>query len=104
VIRKAFVMSVYEGAQAEYARRHNPIWPELRQVFKAHGVANYSIFLHPDTLQLFAYAELESEAQWAAIAATQECRRWWQEMADLMPHNSDGAPLSVGLEEVFHLD
>ena len=29
MIRKAFVMAVHEDAQAEYERRHNPIWPEL---------------------------------------------------------------------------
>jgi len=29
MIRKAFVMSVNAGSQAEYERRHNPVWPEL---------------------------------------------------------------------------
>jgi L-rhamnose mutarotase len=104
VIRKAFVMSVNAGADAEYARRHNPIWPELAAVLKAHGVRNYSIFLLKETRQLFAYAEFESETQWAAIASTPECRKWWQHMADLMPHNSDGSPIDQGTLEVFHLD
>jgi L-rhamnose mutarotase len=26
--RKAFVMSVNPGAEQEYEKRHNPIWPE----------------------------------------------------------------------------
>ena len=30
MIRKAFVMSVNAGAHVEYARRHDPIWPELQ--------------------------------------------------------------------------
>jgi L-rhamnose mutarotase len=54
MIRKAFVMSVNAGAEDEYERCHNPIWPELEQILKAHGVSNYSIFLNPDTRQLFA--------------------------------------------------
>lgn len=29
MIRKAFVMQVNPDAHEEYARRHNPIWPEL---------------------------------------------------------------------------
>jgi L-rhamnose mutarotase len=103
MIRKAFVMSVNAGAESAYEHRHNPIWPELERILKAHGVHNYSIFLNSQTRQLFAYAEIEDEMRWAAIASTPECRRWWQHMAGLMPHNSDGSPLQSDLKEVFHL-
>jgi L-rhamnose mutarotase len=102
VIRKSFVMSVNTGAEAEYERRHNPIRPELERVLRAHGVGSYSIFLLPATGQLFAYVEIEDESQWAALAATPECKRWWQHMADLMPHNTDGSPIATELKEVFH--
>ena len=40
MIRKAFVMSVHPGLEAEYRRRHAPIWPELEAVLKNHGVHN----------------------------------------------------------------
>ena len=73
--RKAFVMSVHAGMEVEYQRRHSPIWPELDSALKEHGVLNYSIFLHPDTGQLFAYAEIEDEARWQAIAETSVCKR-----------------------------
>ena len=39
-IRKVFLMSVNAGAEEEYIKRHNPIWPELEQVLKDHGVSN----------------------------------------------------------------
>ena len=67
MIRKAFVMSVNRVAEVEYARRHNPIWPELEAVLRAHGVETYSIFLHLETRQLFAYVEFSSQAQWDTI-------------------------------------
>jgi L-rhamnose mutarotase len=79
MFRKAFVMSVNPGSGAEYERRHNPIWPGLERVLKAHAVHRFSMFLHPHTHQLFAYAEIEDEARWAAIASTPECRRWWDQ-------------------------
>ncbi len=104
MIRKAFVMSVNPGHEAEYERRHRPIWPELEAVLKQHGVRNYSIFLHPETRQLFAYAEIESEEQWAAIAQTPVCKKWWAHMKDLMPSNPDHSPVSQPLKEVFHID
>ena len=42
MIRKAFLMRLKPGCQAEYARRHHPIWPELQAALKAHGAHNYS--------------------------------------------------------------
>lgn len=104
MIRKAFVMSVNPGGEPEYERRHRPIWPELEAVLKTHGVHTYSIFLDSRTHTLFAYAEIESEERWAAIASTPECRKWWRHMGDLMPSNPDHSPLSHDLHEVFHLD
>ncbi|MBM4035968.1 MAG: L-rhamnose mutarotase [Planctomycetes bacterium] len=104
MIRKAFVMSVNAGQEAEYERRHRPIWPELEAVLKAHGVRNYSIFLHPATRQLFAYAEVESAERWAAIAQTPACKKWWAHMRELMPSNPDNSPVSQPLKEVFHID
>jgi L-rhamnose mutarotase len=54
--------------------------------------------------RLFAYAEIESEQLWQRIAATEVCQRWWAYMKDLMLTNEDNSPLSVELEEVFHID
>ena len=104
MIRKSFVMSVHAGREAEYEKRHNPIWKELEETLKSLGVHNYSIFLHPQTRQLFAYAEIEDEARWEAIARTEVCQRWWKHMGDVMPSNPDHSPVSAALKEVFHID
>ena len=103
-IRKAFVMSVYPDFAQEYEKRHNPIWPELEKVLKDHGVSNYSIFFHPETHQLFGYAEIKSEEQWASIASTEVCQKWWQHMSSVMASNPDNSPVSAPLREMFHLD
>ncbi len=104
MIRKAFVMQLQPGQTEEYVKRHSPIWPELETVLKSHGVSNYSIFLHEGTLQLFAYAEIEEEARWAAIAQTEVCQRWWAHMGDIMDSNPDHSPTATSLVETFHLD
>jgi L-rhamnose mutarotase len=104
MIRKAFVMSVSAGNEVEYERRHQPIWKELEQTLKDHGVHHYAIFLHPQTLQLFAYVEIEDEERWKKIAATDVCRRWWAHMKDIMPSHPDNSPKSRELREVFYLD
>jgi L-rhamnose mutarotase len=104
MIRKFFVMQLNRGAEEAYRQRHNPIWKELEEVLLAHGVHNYSIALHSETGQLFAYAEIEDEARWNAIAQTPACRRWWDHMADLMQVNPDRSPRAAELQEMFHLD
>ena len=104
MIRKAFRMHVNADAHAEYERRHRPIWEELETTLKDHGVASYSIFLERESSQLFAYAEIESEERWAAIAETDVCKRWWAHMKDMMPTNPDNSPISADLREVFHIE
>jgi L-rhamnose mutarotase len=97
-------MSVNEGAEAEYERRHRPIWKELEDTLLAHGVRTYSIYLDPATRDLFGYVEYESDEQWDAIAGTDVCRRWWRHMRDMMPANQDASPVSRDLREVFHIE
>ena len=97
-------MSVNQGRQQEYERRHNPIWRELEETLLAHGVRSYSIFIDPVTGDLFAFVEIESEEGWSAIAATEVCRRWWRHMRELMPSNPDDSPISRDLREVFHIE
>jgi len=97
-------MSVHAGEADEYRRRHNPSWRELQDTLIAHGVRSYSIYFDPQTNDLFAYAEIETEERWAAIAETEICRRWWRSMRDIMPANPDDSPASRELREVFHLE
>jgi L-rhamnose mutarotase len=104
MIRKAFIMSLNSGCETEYEARHSPIWPELEATLKAHGAHNYSIFLDQQNNQLIGYVEIEDEARWNAIARTEICQKWWQHMADVMPSNPDGSPISNEVREVFHLD
>ena len=104
MIRKAFLMHVHPDQHAEYERRHNPIWTQLAEVLKAHGVHNYSIYLDAETNLLFAYAEIEDEARWNSIADTDICKKWWAYMGDIMPSNPDNSPVAVDVAEVFHID
>jgi L-rhamnose mutarotase len=104
MIRRAFRMSVNEGNEEEYERRHNPIWPELESTLLEHGVRTYSIFLDAETSELFAYVEFESDERWAAVARTEVCQRWWRHMRQVMPSNPDNSPVSRECREVFHIE
>jgi L-rhamnose mutarotase len=103
-MRIAFKMKLFEGNADEYRKRHNPIWPELEEVLKNHGVINYSIYLDKETNILFGYAEIEDLKKWDEVADTEICRRWWDYMAPLMEVTEDNSPVSKNLMEVFHIE
>lgn len=104
MVRKAFKMKLYEGMKEEYARRHNALWQEMKDMIHEYGGSNYSIYLDEETNTLFGYIELENEALWAKSADTAICRKWWDFMADIMETNPDNSPVSIDLTNVFHLD
>lgn len=101
---KAFKMKLFEGMEEEYEKRHNALWPEMKDMIHEYGGSNYSIFLDKDTNILFGYIELESEEKWAESANTAICRKWWDYMCDIMECNPDNSPVSIDLKNVFHLD
>ena len=104
MIRKAFKMKLYPGMAEEYEKRHNALWPEMRDMIHAYGGKNYSIYLDEETNILYGYLEVESEARWQESAHTEICRKWWDFMADIMETNPDKSPVSIDLKPVFHLD
>lgn len=101
---KAFKMKLYDGMAEEYERRHNELWPEMKDMIHEYGGSNYSIFLDKETNILFGYIELEDEKLWSKSADTEICKKWWHFMADIMETNADESPVSVDLTPVFYLE
>ena len=101
---KGFKMKLYDGMEAEYEKRHNELWDEMKDMIHQYGGKNYTIFLDKETNILFGYIEIESEELWAASAETEICKKWWAFMADIMETNPDNSPVSVDLKNIFHLD
>lgn len=97
-------MQLKPGFEDEYKRRHDEIWPELEQQLKEAGIANYSIFLDPDTLALFAVQELFDDNIADQLPDTEIVKKWWAYMADIMETNPDNSPVAIPLGEVFHID
>ncbi|HCL03522.1 MAG TPA: L-rhamnose mutarotase [Lachnoclostridium phytofermentans] len=104
MVRKAFKMQLFEGQAKEYEKRHNELWPEMKEMIHEYGGSNYTIFLDEETNVLYGYIELENEEKWDKTAETEICKKWWAFMADIMETNPDNSPVSVSLKNVFHLD
>lgn len=102
--RLAFKMQLNKGQEEEYEKRHNEIWPELKQLLKDAGVSEYSIFLDKETNTLFAFQKLSGESGSQNLGSTEIVQKWWKYMADIMETNPDNSPVTTELEEVFYLE
>jgi len=101
--RLAFKMHLNKGQKNEYIKRHNEIWPELKQLLKDSGVSEYSIFLDEETNTLFAFQKVEGNEGSQELGNTKIVQKWWDFMADIMTVNPDNSPVSTELKEVFYL-
>jgi L-rhamnose mutarotase len=101
--RHAFKMRLNPGAEAEYIRRHDAIWPELADLLRQTGISNYSIHLDRETLTLFGYLERRDDHGMDDLPNHPVMRKWWAYMGDIMETNPDGSPVAVPLVETFFL-
>ena len=99
----AFKMRLNAGAEAEYKRRHDAIWPELAALLKEAGVSDYSIHLDRETGVLFGVLWRSDDHRMDALPEHPVMKRWWAHMADIMETHPDDSPVVVPLETTFHL-
>lgn len=104
MIIKGFKMKLHPGMEKEYEKRHNELWPEMKESIHKFGGHNYTIFLDDETLTLFGSIEIEDEELWKKQADDPINRKWWDYMAPVMETNPDNSPVSTDLHRVFHLD
>ncbi len=102
--RKAFKMFLKPGFEKEYEKRHNEIWPELKQLIKESGVYDYSIFWDKQTNVLYALQKINGSAGSQDLGNNPIVQKWWAYMADIMETNADNSPVSLELNEVFYLE
>ena len=100
----AFRMKLKPGFEEEYKRRHDAIWPEMLAELRAAGISDYSIFLDPESLALFAVQARANDSTADDLPQKAIVRRWWAYMKDIMDTNPDDSPVSLPLTQVFHMD
>lgn len=102
--RYAWKAIVHDGMLLEYKKRHDEIWPEMKELLKSAGIYNYSIWNVGN--ELFGYYECEKGADYAAKMQSESpiVDRWNAYMKDVMTMEMDpetGA--QPQLKEMFYL-
>lgn len=101
--RLAFKMKLNQDQKEVYKKRHNELWPDLKQLLKDNGVSEYSIFFDEETNTLFAFQKVSGVGGSQDLANNEIVKKWWDFMADIMEVNPDNSPVSIPLEEVFYM-
>lgn len=99
----AFKMQLHPGAEAEYRKRHDQIWPELVDLLKQAGVSDYSIHLDRDTNILFGVLWRSEPHGMDDLPNHPVMQRWWAHMADLMATHPGNEPVATPLVCLFHM-
>lgn len=97
-------MQLNSGNEKEYLKRHDKIWPELKDELFSAGLLDYRIYLDKNTLKLFAVMEVTEDNTLDQLPEKEIMKKWWDFMADMMETNSDNSPVCVDLDEVFKLE
>jgi L-rhamnose mutarotase len=98
----AFCLRLRAGCEAEYRRRHDALWPEMRDALLGAGVLQYEIYLEPESMLLFAFVVRRSGHSMDTLPEQPTWRRWQQHMSDLILQE-DGLPLRLPLRRMFRL-
>lgn len=103
--RFAWKATVKDGMLSEYKKRHDNLWPELKQVLKEAGISNYTIWNTGN--ELFGYFECDKGVSYAEQYQAQSAvvDKWNEYMQDVMVMEMDpetGA--QPKMQQVFFLE
>lgn len=102
--RVLFTFDIRPGTEDEYQRRHDEIWPELVDVIKDAGVANYTIFRRGTEIFLYLEAHPDRETAFSTMGASDVNARWSDWFSDIIVDMTDQDGQLRFAEEVWHLD
>jgi L-rhamnose mutarotase len=102
--RIGFKMKLKQGYVAEYKKRHDEIWPELKKLLHESGIYDYIIYLDVETNILFGSLKLTENNSFGGLPSHSIMKTWWAYMKDIMDSNPDNSPVSISLEEMFYME
>jgi L-rhamnose mutarotase len=102
--RVCFSFELHEGAEAEYKKRHDEIWPELVEVIQEAGLKNYSLFRRGTLVIGYVEAYPDAATAFAKVGASEYNSKWSEWFKDLIVNQADDQGNMMRFTEVWHLE
>jgi L-rhamnose mutarotase len=105
--RYGMMLRLKPGAEEQYRRYHQAVWPEVLRMIADCNIRNYSIYLKDGFLfGYFEYHGMNYAADMQKMAADPRTQEWW---AIMMPLQEPLSTRKEGewwaeMDEVFHAD
>jgi L-rhamnose mutarotase len=99
----SFVLHLKSGCEAEYRRRHDALWPEMRALLLSRGIIHYEIGRHPETNLLFAFIVRRKDHTMDGMTDHPVAQRWRAHMADILETTTGITPRVDPLMRMFAL-
>ncbi len=98
----AFCLRLRPGCEAEYRRRHDALFADMRQALLDAGLLHYEIHLEPQSLLLFAFMVRRKDHRMDQLPLNAAWQRWQMYMSDILVQEGD-RPLRLPLQRMFCL-
>jgi L-rhamnose mutarotase len=72
----AFCLKMVDGMADEYERRHDEIWPEMKQMLLDSGIIEYEIYVEKETNLLFGHIIRKKNHAMASTPGNPVNQRW----------------------------
>lgn len=102
--RLCFFIELHAGTEAEYERRHDEIWPEMREAVSAAGYTNYTLFRRGTTVIGYAECVPDIASVMQKMGTFPVTARWNESMEGIIKTLIDSDGQLVRALEVWHLD
>jgi L-rhamnose mutarotase len=102
--RLCFLMHLVPGAEAEYDRRHDTLWPDMREALVAAGYTNYSLFRRGTEVIGYAECVPDIATVQTKMGAAEVNARWGESFGSVIAPITDENGDLINYPEVWHLD
>jgi L-rhamnose mutarotase len=103
VERLCFFINLVPGTEAEYERRHDEIWPEMRDAVSAAGYTNYTLFRRGTTVIGYAECQPDVASVGAAMGGAEIAAKWNESFIGIIDSMTDANGDILRADEVWHL-
>jgi len=100
--RAVFYLRLFPGTEAEYDRRHAPVWPELAAEIRESGLRNMSGFRRGTDVWYYLEGEPDVEAAFAVHGPKPANQRWNHYFRNVIAQITDDSGELLWYDEVFH--
>jgi L-rhamnose mutarotase len=102
--RLCFFLELEEGAEQEYERRHDEIWPEMREAVSRAGYTNYTLFRRGSTVVGYAECVPDVATVMEKMRSAPVTARWNESFRGVIKRLTDEEGNLIRAAEVWHLD